>query len=396
MPSPDFTVQFLLSHNLPGSVTRIAADTANVLAGRGVPVTILFPAVDWWDYHRFCLSRMRGLRRWKHALRLGWHAVTGMLFRRRWCGLRHHAVHPAVRTRRFLLTPSARGWSRESVTVVHPPYVLPHLLRTLPPHRIAMVGAIHVNLEQAMQSDAPDAAAWFAHWVAGERLLAMARYTTSRESQAACERLGIPIRAMIPNGIDLHLFRPAGTRPGGPLTITLYCDPNVQKGREVGVEALRGVKAAAPEVRLRSLGLVTGEQARLFDENLGYLHGEAYAEALRGSDVFVYPSRYDGFPAPPLQAMASGAALVTTAVAGVKEYAVHEENALVCTPGDAAALREQVLRLVRDAALRERLQRNGPHTAAAFSVEQTTAQLMEFLSEVYEEQRSGVTPMVAA
>ena len=396
MPNPDFSVQFLLSNNLPGSVTRIVADTASVLARQGVPVTVLFPAVDWWDYHLFCLSRMRGLRRWKHAARLGWRALTGILVRRRWCGLRHHTVHSAVRTRRFLLTPSARAWSRESVTVVHPPYVMPHLLRTLPPHRVAMVGAIHVNLERAMQSDSPEAAAWFAHWVAGERLLSMARYTTSRESQAAVERLGIPIRAMIPNGIDLRLFRPAGMRPGGPLIITLYCDPTVQKGRDVGVEALRVVKAEAPDVRLRSLGLVTQEQARLFDENLGYLHGEAYAEALRSSDLFVYPSRYDGFPAPPLQAMASGAALVTTAVAGVNEYASHGENALVCPPGDAAALREQVLRLVRDPALRERLQRNGPQTAAAFSVEQTTARLLEFLSEVYEEQRSGVTAMVPA
>ena len=94
--------------------------------------------------------------------------------------------------------------------------------------------------------------------------------------------------------------------------------------------------------------------------------------------------------------LASGAALVTTAVGGVKEYAVHGENALVCEPGNAAALREQVLRLVRDRALRDRLKTNGLQTASSFSVEHSAERLLEFLREVYEETHNGASTMVNA
>ncbi len=397
MHDPEFSVQFLLSHNLPGSVTRLTADAATALAQRGIATTVLFPAVDWWDYQVFSLVRMPWPGRCKHVAWLVWQVLMGALFRRPWCGFKHHAVHPAVRTKRFLLTPSARAWRDDSITVVHPPYLMPHLLRTLPRPTIAMVGAVHINLEEAMHSDVPEVAAWYRHRVASERLLSMPCYAVGEEARQAAERLGISVRTVIYNGVDLRLVHPAGpARPEGPLVITLYCDTNAQKGTDVGIAALQAIKTEAPDVRLCSVGHLADKWSHLFDRNYGYLHGETYAEALRSSDIFIYPSRYDGFGVPAMEAMASGAALVTTAVGGVKEYAVHGENALVCEPGNAAALREQVLRLVRDRALRDRLRTNGLQTASSFSVEHNAEQLLAFLREVYEETHNGASTMVNA
>jgi len=391
----NFSVQFLLSHNLPGSVTRLTADTATVLAKLGIPTRVLFPAVDWWDYKIFTLSRMRWPGRSKELVKLAGEMLTRVPVRRTWCGFTYHPVHPAVQARRFLATPSAQDWPDQSVTVVHPPYVVPHLLKTMLRPGIAMVGAVHVNLEKAMRSEPPEAAAWYTHWVAFERFVSMPRYATSHDAKDAAERLGIPIRKVIYNGIDLDLFHPGDpVSRQGPTVITLYCDPNVQKGLQVGLEAFKGLTVEKPGIRLCSIGHVTAEQGLLFDRNYGYLHGEAYADALRTSDIFVYPSLYDGFPAPPLQAMASGTALVTTAVEGLREYAVHGRNALVCEPGNADALRAQIVQLVHGHTLRERLRANGPITAEAFSVEHSSRQLLEFLNEVYEEQHDGVAAMV--
>ena len=131
-----------------------------------------------------------------------------------------------------------------------------------------------------------------------------------------------------------------------------------------------------------SLGNVTPGQARNFDRNHGYLHGEDYARVLRESNIFVYPSFYDGFPAPPLQAMASGAAVVTTAVEGGSAYAVHEENVLLCPPGDGETLKTQVIRLITDAELRWKLMSNGPKMAQQHSVERHAQELLEFLKIV--------------
>lgn len=383
-----FRVRFLISHNLPGSITRITVDTANVFARLGIPTTVMFPAVDWWDFKLFSISRTRSLGKWKSILKLAGETAVHVPFRRTWCGFRYHEVDSRVRASRFLVAPSAREWNRDEITVVHPPYLMPHLLKTVTHPGTKMVSGVYVNLEKAMNSPSSEAAAWYRHWVTFERYLSTPRYAASEEARRAAERLGISIRKVIYFGIDLRMFRPAGPPArSGPTVISLYCDPHVQKGRAVGVEALTSLKSAAPDVRLCSIGHVTPEDAIVFDHNYGFLHGEEYANALRTSDIFVYPSLYDGFPAPPLQAMASGTALVTTAVEGVSEYAVHQYNALLCEPGNAEMMRSQILALVHDHRLRERLQSNGPKTADGFSAERGAMQLLDFLEEVYEEHR---------
>lgn len=383
---PSFSVRFLLSTNLSSSVTRITADTANAFVKRGIPATVMFPAVDWLDYKLFLISRGGFFNRSKEILRLGLEILTHIPFRRRWCGFKFHEVDPRVRGERFLLIPSAVNWPKGEVVVVHPPYLLPHLLRTIPDGGIKLVVAVHVNLQKAMSSPSPPVSAWYRHWVAQERLVSVVRYTTSEDSRKAAEELGIPIREVIPNGIDLSLFQPA--RPpatGSPLVVSLYCDPHPQKGRAAGVEALKRLKSRSGLIRLCSIGRVTAEQSRIFDHNYGYLHGQTYAKALQESDIFVYPSLYDGFPAPPLQAMACGAALVTTSVEGVTQYAVDEENCLLSTPGDSQMMSVQILRLTQDQVLRERLRANGVKTAQGYSIERSAALLLEFLQEVYSE-----------
>jgi len=139
-------------------------------------------------------------------------------------------------------------------------------------------------------------------------------------------------------------------------------------------------------LRFCSLGYVLPEHAALFDYNYGFLHGEAYVQALQQTDIFVYPSLYDGCPSPPLEALACGCATVTTMVGIVSQYAVDGENCLLCQPGDATELAQAVLRLLTDTALRERLYRSGPRTAEAFGIHRVTSQLLEFLVDLQQEQ----------
>jgi len=387
-PNISFSVRFLLCNNQPGAMTRIVADVASTLVRWGIPVTVLFPAVDWWDFRLFSIRRMRPSQRWKSRLKLTAEFLWRIPFKRRWCGFKYHAVDPRVQAIRHWISPTNLAWNTGEVTVVHPPYLIPHLLRTLPDPKIKIVSALHMNLEKAMESSHPETAAWFRHWVARERLVSVPRYTTSQAARQAAERLGISVQKVIYDGsVDLALFRPSpsGTR-SGQLVISLYCDRNAQKGQREGVRAFRKLKAALPNVRLCSIGHVLPENVATFDRNYGFLHREALVDALQGSDIFVYPSLFDGFPAPPLQAMACATALVTTAVEGVEEYALHEQNAMVCAPGDVDQMFEQILRLAKDPQLRERLQANGPKTAEAFSLERGCQQLLDFLCEVHEEQ----------
>ena len=106
--------------------------------------------------------------------------------------------------------------------MVHPPYLIPHLLGTLPSAEIKLVSALHVNLEKALQNPDPVVAAWFRHWITSQQHIRLPRYTTSFEQKRTCEKLGLPIDRVIHGGVDLNAFTP-GRKPEkpGPLLISL-------------------------------------------------------------------------------------------------------------------------------------------------------------------------------
>jgi len=90
-----------------------------------------------------------------------------------------------------------------------------------------------------------------------------------------------------------------------------------------------------------------------------------------GASVFVFPSRYEGFGLPPLEAMSLGAPVVCADAASLPE--VVGDAALLFAPGDAAALATALSRVLDDTALRERLSRAGRERAAQFTWERTAA-----------------------
>lgn len=90
------------------------------------------------------------------------------------------------------------------------------------------------------------------------------------------------------------------------------------------------------------------------------------AEFYARCDVFVLPSVMEAFPLPPLEAMACGCAVVTTACGGVADYAEDGVNCLVVPVRDAERMAGAIWRLVTDEELRTRLAAQGPKTAQRF------------------------------
>jgi len=83
------------------------------------------------------------------------------------------------------------------------------------------------------------------------------------------------------------------------------------------------------------------------------------AEEYCRARVFAVGSYFEGFGQPGLEALACGVPLVTTDNGGCREYALHEETALVVPPRDVGAMAEAIKRLLDDRALAERLRANG-------------------------------------
>jgi glycosyltransferase involved in cell wall biosynthesis len=89
-------------------------------------------------------------------------------------------------------------------------------------------------------------------------------------------------------------------------------------------------------------------------------------------DVFVSASWYEGFGLPGLEAMACGAAVVTTDSRGIQEYAVNGINCLIVPPKNPDALADAILSLLSNPELADKLKNNGPVTASRFDWDSAT------------------------
>lgn len=108
----------------------------------------------------------------------------------------------------------------------------------------------------------------------------------------------------------------------------------------------------------------------------GYLPDEGLADLYREAAVFVYPSLYEGFGLPVLEAMACGAPVITSNVASIPEVA--GSAAVMVDPLDVQSLKDALSRVLADEAVRHDLSARGEKQAALFSWEKTAQKTWEF------------------
>jgi glycosyltransferase involved in cell wall biosynthesis len=226
---------------------------------------------------------------------------------------------------------------------------------------------------------------------------------------------------VIPNGLDVTRFRPAQAegkarlreRLGLPERATLVCFSGrmlTWKGPLVLLEAWREMLAIrrkqqaallGPHELLLFLGSGGGhpqsceEEARRFRNENG-LEGRVrflgnvqnVPDYLRAADAFALPTWGDAFALALAEAMACGLACVTTTACAEGNHALNDLNALVVPPGDVAALRDALIRLLDEPGLRGRLGEAAVETARAFSMEETVERHVELFRRLVEPARS--------
>lgn len=122
----------------------------------------------------------------------------------------------------------------------------------------------------------------------------------------------------------------------------------------------------------------------------GYVPQEELPCWYRAADLFVYPSLYEGFGLPPLEAMASGTPVVTSNASSLPE--VVGDAALVVAPEDEAALADAIIRGVSDRALRDELKARGFAQANKFSWERSARETVEVYQAVLSGDRRRARP----
>ena len=136
----------------------------------------------------------------------------------------------------------------------------------------------------------------------------------------------------------------------------------------------RGWKAEGVYARIAALDL---ERDVLLP---GYVPMEEQPLWYNGADVYVYPSLYEGFGLPPLEAMACGTPVVAARAASLPE--VVGDAAVLVDPLSVDALSEALLRVASDADLRRTLGLAGVARAEQFTWTRTALQTLEVYRQV--------------
>ncbi len=112
---------------------------------------------------------------------------------------------------------------------------------------------------------------------------------------------------------------------------------------------------------------------------LGFVPDATLAALYRLAAVFVFPSLYEGFGLPPLEAMAAGTPVVTSNVSSLPE--VVGDAALLIDPTSPPSIADALARVLTDPPLRADLVRRGLARAATFSWAQSAARVHEVYRE---------------
>lgn len=123
-----------------------------------------------------------------------------------------------------------------------------------------------------------------------------------------------------------------------------------------------------------------GDRVRFLD----YVSAEQLPALYSAADVVAFPSWYEGFGLPALEAMACGAPVIVSNRGALPE--IVGDAGVIFDPGDDSALASTIIQVVSDQAFREALIARGHLNVAPFSWHRTAALTLELLTE-----RSGIT-----
>ena len=136
-----------------------------------------------------------------------------------------------------------------------------------------------------------------------------------------------------------------------------------QQGHLAGVQLVLAGKAQRRESELFAGAARSSHAADIIFP--GYVADADLPAVYSGAGAYVYPSLYEGFGLPPLEAMACGTPVICSNAASLPE--VIGDAALTFDPHDTAALAAALIRLHGDAGLRDELRQKGLRRAAQFS-----------------------------
>ena len=187
---------------------------------------------------------------------------------------------------------------------------------------------------------------------------------TTRDIVCRREHIQKNVTCVIPNGVDVQRFRPAGREQSRPRLLAelrsgTECLPIILsvgslrpiKGHDVLIEAVRQLRVTRPELRFHVVIAGDGPLRQQYEQLAADLPVSIVGfranpeELYNAADVYCQPSRSEDLPNSIVEAMCCGLPIVASAVGAVGEL-VNAENGRLFAPGDSQGLARQLAELL--------------------------------------------------
>jgi hypothetical protein len=207
------------------------------------------------------------------------------------------------------------------------------------------------------------------------------------------EKSGHPVHGPILNGVNLNQFyvkhKPFSTKK----RIGMLYHQNPIKGVQDGLTAFERARTVYPDIQLVMFGSRKPKSGLPDDVEFYENPPQHKLREIYGScDIWLFPSRMEGCPLVPMEAMACQCALVATSVGAVPEYTVPGTTALVSPPRDPEALACNLIRLLADEGELNRIARAGYEYIQQFTWERSARQMENLFEEILQGLRSETLP----
>lgn len=199
--------------------------------------------------------------------------------------------------------------------------------------------------------------------------------------------LNYPTRKIkvIPQGVDHSYFKPAKIKRD-EFTILYVGSEMPRKNVLTLFKAFAIIKQEIPEAKLVKVGLSQWQGARnklvkfvkannlessvIFKDYVQNLN-----EEYQNATIFVFPSKYEGFGFPPLEAMACGCPVICSNATSLPE--VVGDSAFLFNPNDVQELSEKITTLLKSSELREKYSAKGIKQSKQFTWEKCLKETIE-------------------
>lgn len=168
--------------------------------------------------------------------------------------------------------------------------------------------------------------------------------------ELAKKKFNLPEPDMVLNGVDFKVFNNQSPKKyGDKIRVLMMYHPLPKKGFIDGLTAFNLAQEKYQDLELVIFGAYRPSRQILKNYKFYYRPKlEQLKDIYNSADIFLWPSRFEGFGLPPMEAMACRCVVISTDTGAIREYAIDQETTIIVPPDNPVKMAQALVNLACD------------------------------------------------